>query len=317
MKRGQHIEKRRRLLELAKEGLSQKQIAQAENVSSTAIRKSMAILIRDGLVERIPGCPVFYELTEDGERTLSSLGVRKVRSPTTKNRSFLKNQLQLHDYKVRFRILKRGTPPAGGRSVKKHNWTAIFYDFERPFKHSIELTTKSFIVYLYAQELPRNLSYEQTIHHLTSIVDSIAASFAVRNGYSVDILHSKVVSQHISQNPHDAVDERVPDNMVETLRLGRHAKSVKGKMKQEAQAWLDKSKGFTDIETNDLAYEKMLLEMPLTVDQFKKQFAATAEYTRQLRLHIKVQEQQLRTARQNELTSRRMEKLLKRLADRL
>jgi len=294
---------KKKLLKLADEGLSQQNIAKTLGCSPSTILRSFRKLEKEGVVEIIKGCPTFYKLIKKNK---FSMGETKRNSPrrnttqfsSSKNRrsdvTFLQDCLYLHDYKVKFRIMRKGIPPKG-IIIKYHNWKANSYAFARPFKHKILLTTRSIIVFIYKTPLPRNMSYEQKIHNLTSMVDSIAANFAMKNGYGIDIIHSKVISQHISANPAKVIDENVPDQTVATLRLARHAKSVKGMLKEEAKAWVDKSSGLTDIESNDLAYERMLLELPIKVNLMERQFAAIGEYTEQIRLHMAVQRETLRT----------------------
>jgi len=59
--------------------------------------------------------------------------------------------------------------------------------------------------------------------------------------------------------------------------LGRKAESIHGEMKQEAKAWIDKSQGQAEIETNDLLYEEKLLLMPEKVFEIDEKLKELAE----------------------------------------
>lgn len=71
--------------------------------------------------------------------------------------------------------------------------------------------------------------------------------------------------------------------------LGREAEGVFNRLGREAKAWLDRSYGFLEIETNDLEYTRRLLLMPEIVYSLDKKLApALEQLSRQIQLHLGV-----------------------------
>ena len=76
--------------------------------------------------------------------------------------------------------------------------------------------------------------------------------------------------------------------------LGRSAKGFVSKQKHEAKAWLDKSLGMLELETNDIEYERKLLLMPEHIFNIAKTQPLLMEnlyrFSEQLNLHLEVLE---------------------------
>ena len=71
--------------------------------------------------------------------------------------------------------------------------------------------------------------------------------------------------------------------------LGREAQGLFNKLGREAKAWLDRSYGSLEIETNDLEYTRKLLLMPEIIHSLDKKLAPTLEeLSTQIKLHLRV-----------------------------
>jgi len=67
------------------------------------------------------------------------------------------------------------------------------------------------------------------------------------------------------------------------VNLNRNSKDLQGKeTKQEARAWIDESKGYKELESNDAEYTENFLLMPERVAKIQKQLEANSEYLKNL-----------------------------------
>ena len=175
-----------------------------------------------------------------------------------------------------------------------------------PVQLTLEITTRSAILHYQSKELPRNARFYSELLKWYMIGIEAACSFLASHGWRGERLRAEVISQHIAQNPAKEIDKAVPDGSVVELKFDRKARAITGKMRQKARAWLDKSHDWTDIETNDMLYEQMLLSMPVSINRMvnesKRQLEIIGKhsiteakyahnialYTNQIKKHLKV-----------------------------
>lgn len=261
MPQRKNLELRKKLLELANKGLSQSNIAKELSVSPTAILKNFRRLEKDGLVNIIHGKPTFYKLTENGKLTLSSLPV--------KDKPFLDKTISLHDFKVLIPILEHGKLTLDKKEVQINNWTKEYYNIDLPTKVTLEITTKSAILHFHETQIPRSLGATRAITEFAMKGMVAISSLLGSRGFKLDIMNARVISQHFATKTAKEIDEQVAKGTVFKVNMDRQASSISGNLKQEASAWVDRSEGKLEVETNDLTYEEQLIKMPIWVKEMR------------------------------------------------
>jgi len=319
--RKQNPNQKKQLLELLEEGNCGKEISKILNISQAAVSKRISALEKANLISSDGGSPKFYKLTQLGKINLKSLRVRpsvsqKKDTPnfrsnkqinsednikkTTQTSYILDKIMVIHDYKIKFKILQHGQIPAGGISKKVKGWTKHFYDFNKPRKIRIEITTDSMIIYATDLKLSMNQPYENFMVIVHAQILAKITEFSKKNGYILDYQNPKVISQHNATKVSPTIDKKIPKHIQHTLRLGRPAESMTGQMNQEAQVWGDKSRGLWELETNDMHYAKLMQEVPLRIKNIDEnvielksamkelgEFNQAIElYTKQINLHL-------------------------------
>jgi len=299
-----------------KEGKYPAQIAKELGLSREAIRKRLKKLEELGLIREIPKTyPKLYELTPKGIIYLNQL--ERLEKETVNNPSlpvtaegggqpqpFLKGTINFHDFKIKVPILREGHIPDNEiqqdphikdkKIVPMRNWLKQYLFIELPnnLDVTVEITTKSVIIHFHSKEFRRDLGF--WTYFLQWVFKTIIAVNYILNRYNyvVDWFNLEVISQHIATQVNDKIDERIPDKTKIEVDLNRKAESITP-MEQEAKAWIDKSQGKAEIETNDLLYEEKLLLMPEKVfeisnkiEEILKKYNLTNEEIRKIKEDI-------------------------------
>lgn len=310
------------MLELLDEGHCGKELTIILGVSKAVISKRIAALEKQNLISSFGGSPKFYKLTQTGKVNLMSLRVRKPNPPktstadyrrklkgaseekvkkTTQTSYILDTFMDIHDYKVIFKIVEHGHIPAElGVTKKVKNWEKRFFTFNKPIKLKFELTTQSILVYATGLKMQMNEPYSQFMARTHAQILIKVSEFAKKYGYVIDLQSPKVISQHYATRVNKEIDKKIPKGTIHTLRLGRPAESMTGQMKEEAKVWGERSRNLWELETNDMHYAKLMQEVPLRVknidDNVTELKSAMKElgqfhdaislYTKQINLHL-------------------------------
>lgn len=79
------------------------------------------------------------------------------------------------------------------------------------------------------------------------------------------------------------IDERLPVTPGVEIEFERNAKDLKGQeLEAKAKAWIDESKGYKEIESNDTEYTEKLILVPERVEKIEKILEANNEYFKNL-----------------------------------
>jgi hypothetical protein len=248
-----------KIIELIKEGIYPSKISALLNISTTLVLRHLKYLEKEGKIKSYGKCPKFYKILikENPNPENPSLCVRKLIHNTT-----------IHDLKIKYSIIKKGIK-LKGKTIKVNNWEKTFIPLEGKPNITLELTTNSIIAHVHRFEMPSNMDF---ISAFSSILHEITAKitlFMNSKGYSINNRTPTIISQHIANDAKD-LDNEIANGAVFQINLNHKAKTPLGEMKQEAKAWVDKSGGLAEIETNDTIYEKELLEMPLKMAKMER-----------------------------------------------
>lgn len=124
----------------------------------------------------------------------------------------------------------------------------------------------------------------------------VAQQFLSENGLEIDVMRGETISQNIATSAEE-VKERLDRNVHDAVYLGRLASSAY-RMSKPAKAWIDWSpRAFPHLETNDLPYAHKFEMMPEWLAEMYKDRLNMQEYNKNLKLHTKIQQEQLKTQR--------------------
>ncbi len=261
------------------EGVYPSRIAKALGTSPTLILRHLAYLEKEGKVKSFGKCPKFFEAIEAD----FSSPVRDYKNSGVKSPAF-KNEIHLHDFKMKIPIRKHGYGMKNAKEVSINNWTKKYYKEDFPTKATLEITTKSAIIHFHGTTIPRSIGFNAAMVEFGTKGMVAIASMLGRNGYKLDLLNAKVISQHLAADTAEEIDKQIAQGTTFKLNLGRRAQAFTGPMAHQAAAWVDRSKGPLEIETNDSIYEQLLIEMPLRVARVERGFF---EYDKRLNLYDK------------------------------
>lgn len=269
-----------RILTLIKKGKYASEIARQLNKSKQFINYWLNQCLEQNLIEKkIRSSFQEYELTEQGKDFLIE---SKNFSLPMKNTP--KKNIRTHNLNIKFKILKDNPLAKFDKETAINNWVKKYITTSFPLSLTIEKTTKSIILYVHEFHTEQrnflNDFYEQVLK-----ATLYTYQFLQKKGILIDIMDPVITHQHIaneSPEHNEAVDKGVFE-----MNFNRDAKSI-FPTQMTAKAWIDRSKGNVDIETNDMIYEEKLLAMPETVHElYSKTLPILNAYGHQISLHLK------------------------------
>jgi hypothetical protein len=220
-----------------------------------------------------------YKITENGKNWVIMKSEQSRSLPVHDKKHvinpFFKDKISYHDFKIKLPIIKHGRLNKPDKEVQVNGWIKEFYNLELPVKITLEITTKSAILHFHSTELPRNSRFFAMLFSYAWKGTAGVVARLGQYGYKIDLMNAEVINQHIATQTNDATDKQVPNNSVVELGLNRKSKTITGTSETPAKAWIDKSKGKLEIETNDLLYEEKLLKMPETVEEMRLRLIKT------------------------------------------
>lgn len=118
--------------------------------------------------------------------------------------------------------------------------------------------------------------------------------FKNKHGVILDVINAEVKNLNI------ATEDKHSKGMIRKgekfeLDLSKKAEKILQKDKIDAKAWIDGSPFSFTAETNDKEWKRAYLNMPFAVSGLSNSMPAIAEYNKNILLHMKVQEEQLKT----------------------
>jgi len=261
-----------RILGLLDDGISIVKLARIISKSPSVISRKVKHLILQGLVQK---SNYGYTLTGSGKlRLLRSENPRIAKTSLherygTGNLSF---QSRFHDVKIKIPILVRGKPLK--KKVKINNWIKELENIDIPIPITLEATTRSIVLHFHDSEFERDNDF-MAQSWLWLWKGSHGAEYYLAGlGYKLDMINAEIINQHIATQQEKEIDARIPKHTQITLGLGRSQASFLGKTRKEATAWLEKSKGIAEVETDDLTYQEKLVLMPEKIHDMKKELGS-------------------------------------------
>lgn len=269
-----------RILKAIRKGMYPAQIARQLRVSKQLVAYYVKQAEKEGLV-KLEFRTNFksYILTEKGLGFIRE--VKKVSIPS------MKSSVRLHNLAVKFPVLRDNPDARWDRENELRNWIESYSTLSFPIGVTVKKTTRSVIMYFHQFVTEKPMFLSEFYNWVLKGIVLVQAWLSREKGILIDVMNGEVIRQHIA-NESPEFNRRVGRRTTVEVRLGRRARSVYPS-REDAKAWIDRSLGNVDIETNDMLYEEKLLMMPEYMHEIASRFIpAVEEYARQIRLHLEV-----------------------------
>jgi len=277
-----------RILLRIKKGMYQEQIARQLKLPTQNIYYHIRKLEKKGYIKSIlRTSSKIYTITEEGKEFLKSIKQSKKFSLSVKEKN-----TRLHNLSIKFPILKDNPHATFDRKTSINNWVKKYTTITFPVGITIEKTPRHVIAHFHQFQTRQKRFATDFFTHVFRGVNYVYYYLIKQKRIKIDPYNATIIRQHIAVESPE-YNGKIPSNRTAELNLKRSASSVLP-TNFMAKAWLDKSLGNVDIETNDFVYEEKLLQMPEIVHEMGDKFIpAITNLTQQINLHLEVQEQQL------------------------
>jgi len=265
------------VLKLIEEGLTVSQIAKKIGLSISRTSEILKKLYIEGYIQPVSRYPRLYKLTHKGRYFLRFSDLHG---------GTLRWFWRVENLRFSCKVVFRGFDFMGFRDrwVDWGNGSG-FYNL-RVDDVSIQVFRNGFALII----LPRyeNIESSDLLSHVFRDLYK-AISYLYNIGIVVDLDSIKQVNQEYAFN-HGYLDDVLRGRPKKArVELDRDARGLFNKLDQKAKAWIDRSYGDLEIETNDLEYARRLLLMPEIIYNLDKKLAPILEeLSNQIRLHLEV-----------------------------
>jgi hypothetical protein len=156
----------------------------------------------------------------------------------------------------------------------------------------------------------RKITNIDQVHKLVHAILLYSLSyFKVKYSVVLDTINAEVKNLDIATEDKAAEKMRGKGEKF-TLKLNKKCEKILPKDNRDALAWIDGSPYNFSAESNDTDWKREYLNMPFNIKHLIYSLPALEEYNKNLKLHIKVQEE-------NYKTQKDIQKLLKQLQEKL
>lgn len=272
-----------KLLICIKKGIYSKQIARQLNEPNTTIHDRLNRLIDIGLIKKdVKSSCTLYKITRLGYICLSSH--RSELSRYLRGRG----KTRMHRLNIKFRIIDNNIKAKFEKNYKLNNWIQRYTTVKFPIGITIKKTPKSVIAMFHEFETKKSSSLTDFFQHIMKGINYVYYFLIKEYKIKIDIFSGIITDQHIV-NEMPELDKKLDKKVTTVMDLARVSKSI-FPTEISAKAWIDRSQGMPEVETNDFLYEEKLLMMPEYTEKIAHTFIPTMEeLTKQIYLHLQVQ----------------------------
>ena len=219
----------------------------------------------------------------------------------SKNKSSLgttdKPTTNLHAFQIKFPILKGKINDSDWEIKEKlKNWIPKYTKLKELGGLRIKNNNNKSIT-VWAKE--RTIKNVDEVNKLTqAMLLYLGSYFKKKYNVNLDTINSEVKNLDIATEDKHAEGMRGKGEKY-LLHLNKDCEKILPKDKQKpAKAWIDGSPFNFSAETNDLDWKREYLNMPFNIKHLIYSLPALEEYNLNLKLHIKVQKEQLNTQKE-------------------
>jgi len=300
-----------RILVRISQGMYPSQIARQLNMSKSHVNYFLKRLERCGYIKReFRTNFVCYSLTEKGNELLKNIRSSKFSLPVREK------HVRTHTLTIKFPILKDNPEAKFDSKVEINNWIKQYALVTFPIGITIEKTTKHVVVYFHKFYTKQSNFLSDFFSWVLRGVYYVYYYLMKEKGIQIDIFSGEIIRQHIA-NESPEFNKRVERKKTVEVSLNRKAKAIYP-ANFVAKAWIDRSLGNVEIETNDMVYEEKLLLMPEIVHALDKKLAPVLEnLTKQINLHLEIQTQHIKAISELRQNINELVKVIKKMEEKL
>jgi hypothetical protein len=158
----------------------------------------------------------------------------------------------------------------------------------------------------------REISNVDEVHTLTrKIIWYMGTYFKKKHQVDLDLINAKVNNLDLATQDKNSESMRGKGEKF-TLDLNKSCEKILVNDKDKpAKAWIDGTPYKFSAETNDLEWKREYLSMPLKVASMSENLHLMAEYNENLKLHLEVQKEQLKTQKETREIFNELKELIK------
>lgn len=255
-----------------------------------------------GIIERVNKKNVYLGWkvlkTLNKEQLLEEVKVKKVKGKSkTSIGTRERPETNLHALQVKIPILSGKINDSEWEIKEKlTNWIPKYTKLKELGGLRIKNNNNKSITVWAEQKSIRNVD---EVHKLThAILLYLGSYFNVKYSVKLDTINAQVKNLDIATEDKEADHMRGKGEKF-TLNLNKECEKIlKNDRGRKAKAWIDGSPYKFSAETNDTEWKREYLNMPFSIKHLVYSLPALEEYNRNLKLHLKVQEEQLRTQKE-------------------
>lgn len=290
-----------KILQLIEQGLTvAPKLIRILMMNKTTIYRHLYNLTEQRLISKLGKSPAVYSATARGrielmnfiKHTKSRTKLHKVALPSLR---LVPQKTRVHALAIKYPLLEDNFTGDWDKVVSNFKNSIKNYIFIPEASVTIEKTSKSIILHIHKKTINTRELLSGYLEWLNSLT-AFTYYFLLKKGIKFDHWNGKIIRQHIATKAED-FEERVGKGTFE-IDLNRKAKSY-FPSSMDAKAWIDRSKGGLEIESNDLPYKEKFLLMPeliFEIDNNVSDFKDNLElynrslkvYDKNIKLHIEV-----------------------------
>jgi hypothetical protein len=202
---------------------------------------------------------------------------------------------RLHNLAIKFPIINDNPNAAWEKENKLNNWIEKYTVIKFPIGITLKKTTNHIIAYFHQFVTKQENFLTDFYSWVLRGIYYVYYYLKKEKQIEIDIFNAEIIREHLA-NESPEFNQKVEKRKTVEILLNRNAKAIYPSQEQ-AKAWIDRSFGNVDIETNDMIYEEKLLLMPEMVfslaENINKLNPVLDNLAKQINLHLEVQSQQL------------------------
>lgn len=271
-------------------GLSPSQFVGKQNLSKQKIDYYISKLKALKLVSKVSYG--IWKITKELSEEQFKKEVRKKKSKLFSLGTSERPITNLHALQINFKILSGRIKDKDWETKEKlKNWIPKYTKLKELGGLRVKNNNNKSLT-IWAEQ--RNIKDLNEVHNLAyQIRTYIYNYFKLKHNVILDHLNAEVKNLDLATEDKNAESMRGKGEKY-TLDLGKQAQKIFKNDNFSAKAWIDGSPFNFTAETNDLKWKDQYLKMPFNIAFLMSTLPALEEYNRNLKLHIDVQQQQLK-----------------------
>lgn len=270
-----------KILLLMKNGAYARSVSRQLNLPESTTKNQIYRLLKLGLIEKgIKTSAQFYKTNMHGLEYISRYGVQ-----LHGYRRRIEGKGRIHRLNLRCKIAKDNKNARFKQVNEKFlNWMPEYDRKNFPIGITFLRTPQTIILQFHEFETEKRTYLTDFFSYV--LKGCFFAFRYLKDTYGIEIdIPERVTDQHLV-NEAPEQDGKLDKRLTVEKELGRKARSLI-ETNMDGKAWIDRSKGMPEIETNDLLYEELLLSMPETVSRLGADIAPILkDLTEQVKIHL-------------------------------